>query len=136
MWGVPRVPGYTGRASRVSGFEASDFFCCVAFLSIDGIAPKAVLSGVTQVDPFAHLGEAPGYGNASKREACSLASPGFEPSLKGSGHGNAVRSGGIACRHRINAAVGHSLCASIHLAISGALLLHGGSNDGPVADFG
>ena len=58
MWGVPRVPGYTGRASRVSGFEASDFFCCVAFLSIDGIAPKAVLSGVTQVDPFAHLGKA------------------------------------------------------------------------------
>ena len=49
------MPGYTGRASRVNGFDASAFFCCVAFLSIDGIAPKAVLSGVTQVDPFAHL---------------------------------------------------------------------------------
>ena len=60
VWGVPRVPGYTGRAIRVSGLEASDFFCCVAFLSIDGIAPKAVVSGVTQVDPFAHLGEASG----------------------------------------------------------------------------
>ena len=60
VWGVPRVPGYTGRARRVSGFEASDFFSCVAFLSIDGIAPKAVVSGVTQVDPFAHLGEASG----------------------------------------------------------------------------
>ena len=56
VWDVSRVPGYTGRASRVIGFEASDFFCCVAFLSIDGIAPKAVLSGVTQVDTSVHLG--------------------------------------------------------------------------------
>ena len=41
----------------------------------------------------------------------------------------------MACRHRINAAVGHGLCASIHLTIGGALLFHGGSNYGPVADF-
>ena len=54
-WGVPRVPGYTGRASSVNGLEASDFFCCVAFLSADGIAPKAVSSGVTQVAQFVHL---------------------------------------------------------------------------------
>ena len=49
------MPGYTGRASRVKGLDASAFFCCVAFLSIDGIAPKAVLSGLTQVDPCVHL---------------------------------------------------------------------------------
>jgi len=55
VWGVPRVPGYTGRASSVNGLEASDFFCCVAFLSTDGIAPKAVSSGVTQVAHFVHL---------------------------------------------------------------------------------
>ena len=52
--GVPRVPGYTGRASNVIGFEASGFFCCAAFLSIDGIAPKAINPVVSQVDQFVH----------------------------------------------------------------------------------
>ena len=69
VWGVPRVPGYTGRVRRVSGFEASDFFCCVAFLSIDGIAPKAVVSGVTQVDPPAQ------FDSASKSDLVSAGLP-------------------------------------------------------------